>query len=76
MSGSSKRVLLYRGWAKEADEVAQTLTAVGIASEQVETIVPAIIGGNLMVCEVFVQATDWAAGDRAVAATVGGRKKI
>lgn len=68
--------LVFRGWANEAEDVVKALTAAGIPSESVETLVPAIIGGNLLVCEVFVQQTYLARAHRTVEPIVRARKRI
>ena len=76
MSVSSRRALLYRGWPAEADEIVKTLTSIGIATELVDTSIPAIIGGHLAVCEVFVQGMDLAAAERAVAPILKASRSI
>lgn len=73
---SSRRALAFRGWASEADEVVKALTAAGIVTEIMETAVPALIGGVLMVSEVFVRVADLAPALRTVAPIVRGQKPI
>jgi hypothetical protein len=72
MNGStSGNRVVFRGWVSESEDVMRTLTALGIAAEMREAIVPAIIGGSLIVCEVSVSAVDFTAAQRLLASVVG-----
>ena len=71
---SSGRALVFRGWGSDADHVVKVLNDAGIPNECVRTPVPAIIGGHLLVCEVFVGAADLAAAERAVTPSLEHRK--
>jgi hypothetical protein len=66
----SDRALAFRGWRAETDEVVEALRVAGITPEVVETTVPAIIGGALLVCESYVQARNLQSALRIVAPIV------
>ena len=73
---SVARTVVFRGWATEVDHVAKALSDEGIPSERLETLVPAIIGGSLLVCEIFVQVSDFRRACRVVARVVGGAARV
>jgi hypothetical protein len=54
LSGESERVIIFRGWPVDADRVTRNLLAAGVPCDQVDAVVPFILGGSLLVSEVFV----------------------
>jgi hypothetical protein len=64
--GDANRAIVFRGWGDEADNVRVALTTAGVLSDAEETMIPSILGGVLIVSEVFVDVTDLTAARQVI----------